>query len=299
MRKLVSALTVLLLVLGMTPRTALAAERPVAEIPVSVILTGMEPKSPETYTIELTADKEENPMPAGSSGSVYRMKLKGESTGAIRIPCERLGVFDYTICQIPGGREDCLYDPQVYRLRLFVTQEDSGITVSAVIRDGEGKTAGVVFRNHYANPAYLTLSALKTLDGGTPEDGAFFFRLISEDGKILHEAENDGRRVEFPAMKFDKAGTYRFYLKEVKGEDEKIIYDRTVYTIVVEVTKDTDYHAEVRYERNGKVWTGTPAFANYTDGGSPKTGDTIGVHVTVLTLSAAALILLLLWKRKR
>jgi len=291
----------LVLFAATVPGNALAAEREQISIPVRVLTEGSEPDRNGEYTVELLAQTPGCPMPEGSSAGVYRLTLKGGSTGHIVISCDTLGVYDYRIRQVPGTEADCTYDEGVYRLRLYVTErEDGKVSASAMLYDREEeKQTEVLFRNQWADPAYLTLSARKTMDGSTPKDGAFTFRLLSEDGEVLHEMKNKGRRVTFPALRFDQEGTYRFFLKEVAGKNKKILYDRSVYTITVTVTRDTDYRTSVTCERNGKPWTGTPSFANYTDTGSPKTGDTIGIYVAVLGLSAAALTALLAFRRKR
>lgn len=285
----------LLLAAFWLPVGASGAEMQEIQIPVTVIADG-----PETVCrVELEALTPGCPMPAGSIGNRFALELK--STDVIRICCDSLGVFDYRIRQLPGDAQNCTYDEQVYLLRLFVTAAEDGSTVTtAQIFGQEGtKEPEVRFFNHWAKPVALQLSALKTLDGGTPEDGAFSFRLISEDGKILQEVKNVGRHVTFPVMEFDRGGTYRFFLKEVKGSDGKILYDRTVYTITVEVTLNGDYRATVLYERNGKPFAGTPSFANYTDTGSPKTGDTIGGYAAVLLLSGTALVMIFARKRRK
>lgn len=296
MKKRMACLILLLAVL-IVPGKASAAELGDVLIPVTVAAEGAARE--ETYTVELEALTPGCPMPAGSIGNRYRMELR--KTGTIRIPFEDLGVYDYRIRQIPGNSEGCTYDNREYRLRLFVTAaEDGTVVATALIFGQEGtKEPEALFRNYWAEPARIQLSALKTLDGRTPEDGAFSFRLISESGEILYEVENTGRHVVFPAMEFDRPGTWRFFLKEVGGSNGKIIYDRTVYTITVEVTLDGDYRAAVTCERNGKPFAGTPAFANYTDTGSPKTGDAIGGYAAMLLLSGAALSVMFMRKRRR
>lgn len=285
-----------LLMLLALPVQASGAEMQEVLIPVSVTAEGAVQDA--DYTVELTALTPGCPMPVGSIGNVYRMDLK--STGEIRIPCDTLGVYDYRIRQVPGEDPACTYDPREYRLRLFVTTEDGETAVTALIYGQEGtKVPEVHFRNYWAQPAEVVISALKTLDGRTPEDGQFSFLLISETGEVLHEVRNLGRHVTFPVLRFDRPGIYRYFLKEVKGSGKKIIYDRTVYTVTVEVTLDGDYRAAVTYERNGKPFFGTPSFANYTDTGSPKTGDIIGRWFAAMILSAAGLLGIGMWRKRK
>ena len=303
MRKLGIWLCTLLIAVVSGPMAleARAAQGMEVSIPVSVLAEGSEPDRNAVYTVELTAKTSGAPMPEGSTGGVYQVNLKADTAGLFRIPCDRLGVFDYSIRQIPGGDENCTYDMEYFLLRVFVTVDTDGkLTASAVIYGQEGtKEPAILLHNRWADPVYVTFSAIKTLDGNTPQDGEFSFRLISESGEILFETKNNGRNVTFPALRFDRVGSYRYFLKETVGTGGKIIYDKAVYTITVEVTKDPDYHAWISYERNGKPFSGTPYFANYTDTGTPKTGDTIAIYAMMLGLSATGLGLALLFKRKK
>lgn len=273
----------------------LAAETAEIRIPVSVLAEGSEPDPQAVYTLEVIPVTEGCPAPDHS-----RMRLLAGEPGSICFTCERAGVFDYTVRQIPGSDPDCTYDDRSFRLRLFATETESGdLNVSAVVYGEDGdKEPELLFRNRWADPAYVVFTAWKTLDGMTPEDGAFSFRLLEADGTPLHKEENKGRRVTFQPIRYDREGTYRYELKEQARTGDKIIYDRTVYTATVKVTKDTDYHAEVIWQRNGKPYSGIPVFTNYTEGTSPKTGDAIGSYAAVLFLSAAVLILLLRKQKK-
>lgn len=296
MRKLGMWMAGLVLLLTMPSRVS-AAQLQEAVIPVAVQAEGA--VRPCLYTVELIPETPGSPMPEGSIGNLYRLTM--ETAGEIRIPCDTLGVFDYRIRQTAGEQPGCTYDTQEYRLRLFVTAAEDGTTVvTAQLYGQQGeKLPKVLFRNYWARPAQLQLSAWKTLDGKTPEDGAFSFRLISEEGVILHQVENVGRYVTFPVMTFDQPGTYRYFLKEVRGTNGKIVYDRTVYTVTVEVTLERDYKINVSYLRNGKIFSGTPSFANYTDTGNPKTGDSIGTAFAVLVISGVGLAGICCYKRKK
>lgn len=291
-KRLIAVLWGLMLAAGVLVLPVCAAET--AVIPVEIRVMGDQRE--ETFTVELTPETADCPMPAAS-----RLKLTGGSSGSFRIPCDREGVFSYTLRQLAGTDPACTYDARVYDLTVFATRTEQGdLDISAVVDGPDGsKLDRVVFRNVYAGPVSVSLSARKTLDGGTPKNGAFAFRLLDEKGNIVFEAENQGRSVTFPALTFAEAGTYLYYLKEIKGDDHRIIYDRTVYTAVIEVTKDVGYQVTVTWERNGKPYSGVPAFANYTETGVPKTGDSIGIWLVGLTMSAGALAMLPVTKRRK
>ena len=302
MKKLgIWSMILLVLVFGTMPVPVLAAERTEVSIPVRIMAVGTEPDQTAEYTLELVPQTPGCPMPENWEGDAYRMNLRSGRTENLCIPCDTLGVFDYVLRQIPGTDPDCTYDRREYRIRLYATAAEDGSISTAAMLYGQdaGKETTALFRNHWAAPAYVTISARKTLDGATPEDGAFTFRLTSEDGGLQYEEKNLGRRVVFPALRFDTEGTFRFLLEEVEGSEKGILYDTTKYTIVIDVVRDGDYHANVHYACGDKPWSGFLYFRNYTDTGSPKTGDTIGTWLGLLGFSAVALGVLLAAHRKR
>ena len=258
---------VLLLLSMRLPVPVEAAESGLLEIPVSVLAEGSEPDWDAVYTLELTALGEDCPMPEGSRDGAYRMAVKGGSTGTIRLLGDKMGNYEYLLRQIPGEDPGCTYDDRQFRLRLTVTE--MGETVSAYDPEGETVT-DILFRNRWAEPAWVTFSAWNTLDDRTPEEGSFRFLLLAEDGTTVAESRNQGRKAVFPALRFAEEGIRRYELKAAAVAGDGITYDRAVYTLTVTVRLEGDYKAEVSILRNGKAWSGTPCFASYTKGGPPK-----------------------------
>ena len=92
---------------------------------------------------------------------------------------------------------------------------------------------------------------------GTLTAGQFSFALLDENGVAVKDAQNndivvtnkaDGK-VEFPVLTFDTAGTYKYQIKEIAGNDSNIIYDGE--TVNVEVTvapQDGQLVAAVKYD---------------------------------------------------
>jgi len=247
------------------------------------------------YTLELVPQSADCPMPEESRNGVYRMAVKGGSTGTIRLNCERLGSYDYSLRQIPGKEQNCSYDDRVLMLRIQVAEG----SVSTEAMDPEGSPmTDLLFRNRWAEPAWVTFSAWVTLDSAPPEDGAFACLLLSEDGERIAEIKNQGRYVAFPPLRFAEEGIFRYMIKEVAETDKGVVYDRAVYTMTVAVHQEGDYFAEVSCTRNGEPYAGTPCFSNDTEGSIPKTGDGIGLWVTVMILSAASLLAMISLKRR-
>lgn len=276
------------------PVEAEAAETVVMEIPVSVMVEGSEPDWNAVYTLELVAQREDCPMPEGSRDGVYRLAVKGGSTGSVRLVGGKPGEYDYLLRQIPGKNPGCRYDDRQFRLQVTVSER----SLSAMAYDPEGKpVTDILFQNRWAEPAWVTFSAWTTLDSGTPEEGQFTCVLLSEDGERIAEVGNQGRKAVFPPLRFAEEGVYRYMIKEKAEPGCGILHDRAVYTMTVSVRREGDYWAEISCYRNEKPWDGLPSFANYTDGSAPQTGDDIGLWLTVMVLSGLALVMICIKKK--
>lgn len=306
LKRFALVLCVLALCVSTMAVTAFAAEDVRAEIPVSVSLKGTLPAADETFVVEMTPDDAANPMPEGTENGVYRLNLVGQTGGKITIPFTALGVYDYTVKQVPGSNENCVYDGSVYHVTVFVTNEEQGGYCVAVVvyrNEETEKRDDIVFDNVYANPDEITITAIKTMDGKTPADGAFTFQLLDSNGKVVSEVKNKGRDITFPALSFYKVGTYEYQIKEVAGTDTKIDYDETVYDVKIQVTKDGDYKAVLTYSVAGKAYEKAPVFANKTitvTDNTPKTGDEFNMmfYIGLMGVSAAVLVVLLVAKKK-
>ena len=169
-----------------------------------------------------------------------------------------------TISELPAGFSYTVAesDNSSYTVKVNNTDET---TASGTIE--AAKTAIVAFDNYKAKdpePAEVTLNAVKTLDGAEPTDNSFTFTLKDEKGKIVQTKTNDGGQITFDSLSFSSVGTYRYTMEEAAGTDSTITYDKTVYTVIITVTKSDDYEATVAYEKDGTAYSETPVFTNTT-----------------------------------
>lgn len=305
LKRFALALCVAALCMSTMSVAVFAAEPVTAQIPVQITLSGTEPAEAETFQVEITAEDAASPMPADAADGVCTMELKGASAGAFEIEYKKVGIHQYTVKQIAGTNGDCYYDESVYHVTVSITnnEEMNGFAVTvAVHRNNEEAKSDIVFHNRYANPDEVVITAVKTMDGKTPKDGAFSFELRNSEGKLVETVKNVGRNVTFSALSYDKAGTYEYTLKEVIGNDSKVVYDKSVYDVIVEVTKDEEgnYVAKLTYEKGDKALEAAPVFANKTPSVSPATGESAMIYVMggLMVLSLAGIIALFLLKRR-
>lgn len=118
-----------------------------------ITLEGTLPDPAEIYTIRLTADDSASPMPGGQTGGSYDLEITGAGTASFpAIAYDRLGIYTYTLAQVPGTNPDCTYDARTYSLTVSVVNAESGgLAVEVALReDGKvEKTAMAAFHNAY------------------------------------------------------------------------------------------------------------------------------------------------------
>ena len=318
LKRIVLVLCVLALCTAFLGTTAFAvSDSLVAEIPVSITLNGTLPATAETFVVRVSAVTAGAPMPAGSEGSVYDLEMSLGNDGGnvitesivIDFASAGLGVYEYTVSQVAGSDPDCFYDDASYNVKVYIVNKEdfSGLEMHVVITGADDKPDSIDFTNRYCDPAKVVVSAIKTLNGGVPYSNMFLFQLLDENGKVVSEVRNDKGTVTFPALIFgepEDVGTHTYTLLEVDENANSITYDKTKYTVIIDVTKgeDGNYQAKISYQVKGAAYEGTPTFANKMKiANSPYTGDNLQIIMwgSLMIVSAAALLVILFVAKKR
>lgn len=106
-------------------------------------------------------------------------------------------------------------------------------------------------------PTTAVISVTKKLIGRDLKDGEFEFALTNAAGKVIETVTNkaDGT-VAFSALSFNKAGTYTYTVREVKGTAQDITYDEKTVTatVTVENGNNGDLVATVHYENDNRTF---------------------------------------------
>ena len=234
---------------------------------------------------------------------------------------EAPGTYEFNISEvIPdtllGG---VTYDGHIYTALANVKDNGDGtLSVAWTVSNGTETVDQITFTNTYKADAVgnVILQATKKLEGRDLKDGEFTFQLKDENGEVISEAANTvNGSVRFDALSFDKAGTYNYTVSEVKGNDDTITYDDTVYNVTVTVTDDLQGHLvatvtgeggnELNMTFNNK-YTKPAEPQNPDDDGTPKavqTGDTTpiipAVIAVLVSLAAIAAVVVLIMRRRR
>ena len=147
------------------------------------------------------------------------------------------GTHIYTMREIGAGTTAAgvTYDATTYQVTATIVKINNELRADFAVDGADG----AVFKNAYkAKGTTVIIGATKTLEGRTLAAGEFTFKLTGADGRT-YEAKNaaDGR-IEFPAIDFDKVGTYDFALVEMNDGQTGITYDDRSYKVTVVVTDD-------------------------------------------------------------
>lgn len=136
---------------------------------------------------------------------------------------------------------------------------------TGVILKGENKEAKFInTKNIYPKAAKVSFTAKKTFDGETPAGTHYEFYLKDSKGVILQTKQSVDGVITFDELQYNTVGEHIYTISEKPGEDDNINYDKTIYTVKVNIIKAVDYEAKVVYEKDGKEYDGVPVFNNNT-----------------------------------
>lgn len=167
---------------------------------------------------------------------------------------EEIGSHSYTIREVEGTQAGITYDKSEINLKVEVTDDGEGQLTAKVSYESP-----LVFTNNYTPaPDSIVLVAEKVLNGQVLFDDQFTFELVDESGDVVQTVTNnsDGQ-VVFEEITYTSVGQHTYIIREVKGNQGGMTYDRSTYTVVVNVTDDKEgqLHATANYMNGSAVFT--------------------------------------------
>lgn len=211
---------------------------------------------------------------------------------AVTLPDE--GEYHFRISEVAGTAKGVTYDTAIYHIfvkvvkagngklsvsesRLYkgtVTKEEVGGVLTEVVNyeniTGNGQ---IEFNNSYkADPAYVTLEAIKTLTGRDLVDGEFKFDLhktqgdyvynddtLIQDNVVLVLNANGQGDITFMPLMFDTQGTYNYVIIEDEIASKGVTPDKTEYKVEITVTDNNEGNLLAAVKVNGTLISGTTA----------------------------------------
>ena len=169
------------------------------------------------------------------------------------ISYKEVGEHTYTVKEVKGDNSTIAYDSSSKQVTVKVTKDGDKLKSEVVYPDGN------TFNNKFTpNAANATIELDKALSGRDLVNGEFKFVLKDDQGnQVGSEVTNQNGKITFPSIKFEKEGTYNYSVKEVKGDNNTINYDKSEKHVTINVTKDgNNLKSEVVYP-DGKTFNNT------------------------------------------
>lgn len=171
------------------------------------------------------------------------------------------GTHRYTLHEVGGGTvaNGVTYDGATYAV--VTTVKDNGDGTLSVAHALEGAREAAFANAYQATSTTVTIGASKTLVGKNLEDGQFTFVLTAADGTELKAKNAADGKIAFPALIFDKPGTYEFALTELDDAQANVTYDKRAYKVTVTVVDDGLGHLNATVAGDADVLAFTNTYA--------------------------------------
>lgn len=202
--------------------------------------------------------------------SPIRYEAPGTHTYTLREACPNaLGLY-----------KGVTYDGTTYTV--VTTVSDNGDGTLTATHKLEGTTESAGFTNKYhAMPTQVSIGAVKVLEGRELKKDEFSFKLVGEDIESTVTNDADGK-INFDKFEYDEPGTHAYTISEVKGDEVGMTYDKSVFTVTVNVVDDGEGNlkANVAFSKGDKSVEGIVFNNTYKkpetpvltpDPGTPKT----------------------------
>ncbi len=221
------------------------------QVTVTKTLTGRDMAAGE-FTFELLEGEDVVATGANAAdGSVTLNAVKYTQPGTHR----------YTLHEVGGGTvaNGVTYDGATYTV--VTTVKDNGDGTLSVAHALEGAREATFANAYQATSTTVTIGATKTLVGKNLENGQFTFVLTAADGTEQKAKNAADGKIAFPALTFDKPGTYEFALTELDDAQANVTYDKRAYKVTVTVVDDGLGHLNATVAGDADVLAFTNTYA--------------------------------------
>ena len=224
-----------------------------ASFGLTKVLEGRDWTNADAFEFGLTSESGA-PMPAARTATVRKADLD-QGKAAIdfgTIEYTEPGTYVYKVSEKHAGTtiDGIAYSKNVAEITVTVTPDKEG-ELSAAVKVAWSEAEVTEFKNVYAaDPVESSvtdqITATKVLTGRELAAGEFSFELVEgegEDAKVIATGTNaaDGK-ITMSAVKYTKAGTHAYTLREAKGGtiSKGVTYSDAEYTIETTITDNGD-----------------------------------------------------------
>ncbi|MCW6661772.1 LPXTG cell wall anchor domain-containing protein, partial [Aerococcaceae bacterium NML201209] len=166
-----------------------------------------------------------------NTGSVVRTATSDKNIIRFEpIRFEEVTTKRYTLRQVAGSDSQVTYATNQPEITFTVVDNDGQLIVT------QKNSEELSFVNVYQSKPIEQVIQAKVTFTGADAMSTFDFVMINEKSEVVATAQNNAEgNIVFNPIQFAKQGDYHFEIKQVIGDNNKIIYDRTTHAINVKV----------------------------------------------------------------
>ena len=228
---------------NLTPKSSSVTDK----IKATKSLAGRKLKDGE-FSFELVEGEDDKVVATGTNNGDGKITMSPiEYTAA--------GKHTYTLREVKGNAGGITYSDARFTIETTITDNGDG-TLGATYVLKDVKVAE--FKNSYnvtpeSSSVTDQITAAKVLTGRDLKEGEFSFELVEGDEVVATGTNDAAGKITMSAVKYDKAGTHTYTLREVNGgtTSKGITYDGTTHTIVTTITDKGDGTLEAKHELKG------------------------------------------------
>ena len=217
-------------------------------------LTGQTLKENQ-FDFELRLVEKDNAAVSGDAQKVLTAKNKADgsiSFGTLKYT--EAGTYVYEASETSESGNGISVDASIFTVTVKVKDNGLGqLVIESQTVKKNGVSEPLAFKNEYkTGEAEAEVKATKTLTGRDLKADEFEFSLtpvsaVAEDGTAITDSNaaqttknTEGGAVVFEKLKYTKAGTYTYEMKETSVNGNGVTVDSTVYTVTVTVVDNGD-----------------------------------------------------------
>ena len=211
------------------------------QITVTKTLTGRKLKAGE-FSFELVEGDDEDAKVIET--------VKNDADGKVAFSAIRyteVGQHTYTLREAKGNAGGIAYDDTVYTIVTTIADNGKGQLVATHELKGDEGVKSIEFKNAYnltpkSSSVTDKITATKVLTGRDLKEGEFSFELVEGDEVVATGTNAADGKITMGAVKYDKAGTHTYTLREANGgtTSKGVSYDGKTYTVVTTITDKGD-----------------------------------------------------------
>ena len=212
--------------------------------------------STDSTSIQFGGMKAFDSYPADKTPPTFTFKLKDgrgvtiqtkTTTGAgdfdfDAITYTQAGEYTYTVYEQSGTAGGVSYDDAEFTVIVTVVDNGDGtLTATKSFRKDKDVVDGITFTNTYlSKPVTAQFGGTKVFDNFPTDKTVPTFTFELKEGTEVRQTKTTtgAGSFSFDAISYTKPGEYTYTVDEFRGGPDNIIYDDTVYTVVVTVEDD-------------------------------------------------------------